>query len=191
MGEGVDRSKQLQPAAMERALAVLREYREVIDEHRVGAVAMVGTSALRDASNRRAFSQAARTVMRVPLQLLPGPEEAVLSFAGATATLQGGPWLVADIGGGSTELALGPSPFEAVSLDLGSVRVAERFFADDPPAPEQLVAARAWLVCRLEEAIGNLPSHKAAATLVGLAGTVSCPCGLPWPPNSGLGLLPR
>ena len=109
LGEGVDRSGVLLPDAIERALAVLREYRELMDHHDVQEVRMVGTSALRDATNRASFSIAAEEIVGTQLMLLSGDEEASLSFLGATSELRGagGPWLVADIGGGSTELVVG------------------------------------------------------------------------------------
>ena len=137
LGQGVDGSGALRPEAVERVLAVLRQYRALMDEHGVGAVRMVGTSALRDAGNRASFSDQATAIVGAPLQLLPGGEEALLSFRGATKDLAPGtgPWFMADIGGGSTELAVGPAPVVAVSLNVGCVRVTERFFARDPPTP--------------------------------------------------------
>lgn len=175
LGQGVDRTRQLQPEAVARALAVLRRCREVMDGHGVGPVSMVGTSALRDATNRDMFSQPAAQIVGVPLQLLAGEEEAVLSFRGATAELaaDGGPWLVADIGGGSTELVVGPEPFGACSLDLGCVRVTERFLAHDPPSAAELATARAWVDAELGRASSAIPALTSAGTLVGLAGTVS------------------
>ena len=107
--------------------------------------------------------------------LLRGDEEAALSFLGATAELRtsDGPWLVADIGGGSTELAVGPEPSGAISLDLGCVRVTERFLHDDPPTTEELATARQWLEARFSTAEREVPAFRSAEALVGLAGTVS------------------
>ena len=194
LGEGVDGSGALLPDAVGRVLAVVRSYREVMDDLDVSAAAMIGTSALRDARNRGAFSAAAASVAGVPLELLTGEEEAGLSFDGATAALaaEPAPWLVADIGGGSTELAVGPAgpapgssvlgragvpselraPSSAVSLDMGCVRVTERFFAHDPPAAKELEAAREWLIGELSLASREVPALAEASTLVGLAGTV-------------------
>jgi len=175
LGEGVDLSRALLPTAMERSLAVLREYRALMDHHGVQAVRMVGTSALRDASNRESFSNAAAEVIGTSLSLVSGEEEASLSFLGATAGLggTGGPWLVADIGGGSTELVVGPQPFGARSLDMGCVRVTERFLHEDPPSPLELSSAANWLTAQFRQAEAEVPALRSAATLVGLAGTVS------------------
>jgi exopolyphosphatase/guanosine-5'-triphosphate,3'-diphosphate pyrophosphatase len=146
-----------------------------MDQHGVGAARLVGTSALRDSGNRASFSQRAAAIVGTPLELLPGAEEARLSFLGATSELApgDGPWLVADIGGGSTELVVGPSPYGARSLDLGCVRVTERFLAHDPPAPSEVAAARSWLVAQFGQAEAQVPALRQGRTLVGLAGTVS------------------
>lgn len=197
LAEGVDRTGALGEAAMERVLAVLREYRAVMQAHGVTVAAMVGTSALRDAANRVLFSERAGAVVGCPLRLLTGEQEAELCFRGATAALgapapagspyaggtgapqpegvqgaRGGPWLVVDIGGGSTELAVGPVPFGARSLDLGCVRVTERFLSDDPPSGPQVAAARAWVSEQLVRARREIPLGQ-AKRLVGVAGTVA------------------
>jgi exopolyphosphatase / guanosine-5'-triphosphate,3'-diphosphate pyrophosphatase len=175
LGEGVDRSRALLPQAIERTLVVLGEYRELMDQYDVRAARMVGTSALRDASNRASFSRAAEELVGTPLTLLSGEEEASLSFLGATAELSGngGPWLVADIGGGSTELVVGKDVPAGRSLDIGCVRVTERFFHHDPPTPAELVAAGAWLGEQYQKAEADLPALRSAVALIGLAGTVS------------------
>jgi exopolyphosphatase / guanosine-5'-triphosphate,3'-diphosphate pyrophosphatase len=175
LGEGVDRARAIRSEAAERVLTVLREYRGLMERHNVSAARMVGTSALRDACNRASFSHAAEEVVGTPLLLLSGQEEASLSFLGATAELCGteGPWLVADIGGGSTELVVGPEPSGARSLDLGCVRVTERFFHHDPPTTNQLATARSWLRAQFSAAEGEVPALRASHALVGLAGTVS------------------
>ena len=175
LGEGVDRSRVIRAEAAERALTVLREYRELMDRHGVSATRMVGTSALRDAVNRASFANAAEEIIGAPLMLLRGDEEAALSFLGATAELRtsDGPWLVADIGGGSTELAVGPEPSGAISLDLGCVRVTERFLHNDPPTTEELATARQWLQARFSTAERKVPAFRSGEALVGLAGTVS------------------
>jgi exopolyphosphatase / guanosine-5'-triphosphate,3'-diphosphate pyrophosphatase len=175
LGEGVDRARELRAEAVERVLSVLREYRGLMDAHGVGAARMVGTSALRDATNRASFSVAAEKIVGTPLCLLSGEEEAALSFLGATSELDAadGPWLVADIGGGSTEVVVGPQPYGARSLDLGCVRVTERFFDDDPPSAEALARASGWLQAQYGHAEQEVPALCAAHSLVGLAGTVS------------------
>jgi exopolyphosphatase / guanosine-5'-triphosphate,3'-diphosphate pyrophosphatase len=175
LGEGVDRARELRAEAIDRALSVLREFRGLMDEHGVRAARMVGTSALRDAANRASFSGAAGEVIGVPLTMLSGDEEAALSFLGATAELPPaeGPWLVADIGGGSTELVVGPDPSAARSLDLGCVRVTERFFHHDPPTDQEMAAAGDWLRAQFERTEVEVPAVRSAQVLVGLAGTVS------------------
>jgi exopolyphosphatase / guanosine-5'-triphosphate,3'-diphosphate pyrophosphatase len=179
LGQGVDARGALEPEAMDRALAVLRQYRTVMDSHDVVGARMVGTSALRDASNREDFCGPAGAVVGVPLELLSGGEEAALSLAGATAAVPAGtgPWLMADIGGGSTELAVGDggggAALGAVSLDVGCVRLTERFMHHDPPQPGELVRARAWLATALARAEEQVPALRAGRALIGLAGTVS------------------
>lgn len=112
LGRGVDASGRLDPAAVEETLACLRAYRSAMDRHRVERVRAVATSAARDAANRAEFLDAAGEAIGAPVELLTPAAEAALSFRGATAGLDpaGGPWLVLDIGGGSTELAFGPAP---------------------------------------------------------------------------------
>jgi len=175
LGEGVDRSGLLLPEAIERTLAVLREYQGLLGEHEVQAARMVGTSALRDASNRALFSKPAAELIGTEMELLSGQDEAALSFLGATAELspECAPWLVADIGGGSTELAVGPRPFGARSIDLGCVRVTERFLQHDPPTGDEIAEAEAWLKAQYHEAEAEVPAFRSAHTFVGLAGTVS------------------
>lgn len=184
LGEGVDANHVLAAAAIERTVTVLRRFREVMDRLGVEAVRMTATSAARDAGNRQEFFDAAREAVGVEPELLSGGEEAALSFAGATAELDvsTAPWLVVDIGGGSTELARGPAaaegegrlkPTTARSLDIGCVRVTERFLRHDPPQPAEVAAARAYVEGVLEVTTAELPDLAAIDTLVGLAGTVS------------------
>ncbi len=175
LGEGVDRSRMLAAPAVDRALSALHEYRRVMDDHDVHRARMVGTSALRDAGNRDLFCREAAKAIGTELELLSGQEEAALSFSGATRELPpgSGPWLVTDIGGGSTELVVGPAPAHACSLDLGCVRVTERFLHHDPPSPAELGAARAWLSEQYRRAEADVPGLSGARTLVGLAGTVA------------------
>ena len=180
LGQGVDRTGQLAPEAVDRTVEVLREYRAVMDRLGVTRVRMAATSAARDAANREQFFAEAREAVGVEPELLRGDDEGALSFAGATAELDpsSGPWLIADIGGGSTELAFGHSaggrPEEVVSLDVGCVRVTERFLHGDPPAPESISAARAHVAAVLEETSVEYPRLAEADALVGLAGTVAC-----------------
>ena len=176
LGAGVDRTGELDAAAIERTLAVLRDYRAAMDDHGVERVRIAATSAARDARNRDAFFDAAEAIVGARPELLGGDEEARLSFRGATAELNAddGPFLVVDIGGGSTELAFGTSEPEAVmSIDVGSVRLTERWIESDPPAPEELHACISVTTQYLEDVVREHPVMKDAKTLVGLAGTVS------------------
>lgn len=179
LGRGVDRSGLIAPEALHRTIEVLEEFRRVMELHRVSRLRITATSAARDASNREEFFQAAAQVVGARPELLSGEEEAALSFAGATAELRSGaPWLVADIGGGSTELALGKAevfrrPCAAVSLDLGCVRVTERFLHHDPPLPKECEAASEMVSEALRQATKREPLLCQGATLVGLAGTVA------------------
>jgi len=178
LGEGVDTSRRLAPAAIERTLEVLRRYRVAIDAAGAERVMMVATSAARDAVNRDEFFGPAAGIVGVEPELLTGLEEAGLSFAGATAGLDraDGPFLVVDIGGGSTELVIGHAgrADSAVSLDMGCVRVTERFLRSDPPTAEELASARAAIASALTAArAGRASAFARAEVMIGLAGTVS------------------
>ncbi len=177
LGQGVDATGRLAPEAVARTVAVLREYREVMDRHGVGPVRMTATSAARDASNREDFFSAAEEVIGVAPELLGGEEEARLSFLGATAELDAdhGPFLVADIGGGSTEFAVGvpPEPDGVLSADIGCVRLTEKFLHSDPPLPEELSQAFDVVRGHLDDVARVIPSVTEARRFVGLAGTVT------------------
>jgi exopolyphosphatase / guanosine-5'-triphosphate,3'-diphosphate pyrophosphatase len=176
LGQGVDQSKKLSPDAIARVVAALEQYRAAMDAHGVEKVRMAATSAARDASNRDEFFAAAEQAIGVRPELLSGEEEARISFAGATAELDArdGPFLVVDIGGGSTELIVGTSEPEGVrSLDLGCVRLTEQFLHGDPPRPEELSNAVGWVRDELEELRLQLPVFDMGRRMVGLAGTVS------------------
>jgi exopolyphosphatase/guanosine-5'-triphosphate,3'-diphosphate pyrophosphatase len=176
LGERVHDTKQLQVDAVERTLAVLREYREVMDRYGVRRVRITATSAARDATNRDEFFDAAEAVVGARPELLSGEEEARLSFLGATAELDPGfgPFLVVDIGGGSTEFAYGTTSCEvAESVDVGCVRLTELHLHHDPPRPEELVDALAHAEVAIDGVRRVHPEIGEARTLVGLAGTVS------------------
>jgi exopolyphosphatase/guanosine-5'-triphosphate,3'-diphosphate pyrophosphatase len=176
LGQGVDAARTLAPEAIERTVAVLREYRTVMDSLGVERVRMTATSAARDALNRAEFFDAAELVVGVRPELLSGDEEGRLSFAGATAELSpdDGPYLVVDIGGGSTEFVVGSSSVEgAVSVDIGCVRITEKFLASDPPAPEELSQAISVVHDYLDDVQREIPAVTGARRLVGLAGTVT------------------
>jgi exopolyphosphatase / guanosine-5'-triphosphate,3'-diphosphate pyrophosphatase len=176
LGAGVDARRALEPAAVERTLEVLRGYRRAMDEHGVERVRASGTSAVRDATNGDGFLDAAAEVLGAPVELLSGDEEGRLAFAGATADLDpaDGPFLVVDIGGGSTEFIVGTTePEGLVSVDVGCVRLTERFLHSDPPKAEELSAAISVTLAHLEDVARELPAAREARRMVGLAGTVT------------------
>jgi exopolyphosphatase / guanosine-5'-triphosphate,3'-diphosphate pyrophosphatase len=176
LGEAVDRTGALAPAAVDRTLEVLREYRRMMDDRGVEQVRITATSAARDADNRDAFFDAAEKIVGARPELLSGDEEARLSFRGATAQLDpdDGPFLVVDIGGGSTEFAVGTTePEGVVSVDMGCVRLTEKFLHSDPPQPEELSQAVSVVRDELEEVGRRIPAVRSARRLVGLAGTIT------------------
>jgi exopolyphosphatase / guanosine-5'-triphosphate,3'-diphosphate pyrophosphatase len=176
LGQSVNATRRLQPDAIGRTVDVLREYRAAMDEHGVTAVRATATSAARDATNRDDFFGPATDALGAELELLSGEEEARLSFLGATSELtnEPAPYLVVDIGGGSTEFVLGTSkPEGLISVDIGCVRVTEQFLASDPPVPEELSAAVSVVRDHLADVARELPGISEAQTLVGLAGTVT------------------
>ena len=176
LGQGVDQSRRLAPDAIERTLTVLREYREVMDRFGVEQVRMTATSAARDASNREDFFVPAKEIIGAAPELLPGDEEGRLSFLGATSELDAadGPFLVVDIGGGSTEFVVGTTePTGVVSADIGCVRLTEKYLHTDPPAPEELANAIGVVRDTLDEVRRAVPALDDAKRLVGLAGTVT------------------
>lgn len=176
LGEGVDATGRLSVDAMERVLAVLRDYRELLDEHEVTNPTAVATSAVRDAGNPDDFLDAAEAALGFRPRVLSGHAEGTLAFRGAVADLEGeeGPFLICDVGGGSTELVVGSTAPEAVvSVDVGSVRVTERFLRRDPPSPGELADALDVVRSEIDEAVRLNPSLEEARTLVGLGGTIT------------------
>ena len=177
MGERVDATGRLASEAIERVLAVLVEYREAMDVHGVTQCRIPATSAARDAGTRDAFFAAAEAIVGFRPELLSGMAEAHLAFAGATADLDpgDGPFLVVDIGGGSTEFVVGTTEAEgARSCDIGCVRLTEQWIEHDPARPEELVACLSVTEAHLDEVLREVSGVADARTLVGLAGTVSC-----------------
>lgn len=174
LGQGVNATGRLHPEAIERTLAVLREYRAVMDDLGVpaGRVRITATSAARDSANRDEFFGPATEVVGAAPELLSGEEEGRLSFLGATTGLDPalGPFVVVDIGGGSTEFSLIDG---AISIDVGCVRLTEAYLESDPPAPEELHACIAVTTEHLKDVVRELPGVTEAATFVGLAGTVT------------------
>src|SRR5690348_15467363 len=184
LGQGVDQTGRLAPEAVARTMAVLREYADVIVRSGAQAVRMVATSATRDADNAAEFVRLVKEVLGVAPEVLTGGEEAVLSFTGATAELAAGPdpgpFLVADIGGGSTEFVLGEAggrPSRAVSVNIGCVRLTERHLHGDPPADQEVAAATAEIDAALDAVAAAMPVRQ-ARTLVGLAGSVATVAGI-------------
>jgi exopolyphosphatase/guanosine-5'-triphosphate,3'-diphosphate pyrophosphatase len=176
LGKGVDATGTLDPEAIERTLAVLREYRQAMDEYQVERVRVAATSAARDASNSEDFFGPAGEIVGTPPELLSGDEEGRLSFAGATAGLDAsqGPFLVIDIGGGSTECMVGTDAPDAVrSFDIGSVRLTEKHLAGDPPAPEELSNAIAEAVAWFDDLVREVPASTQVQTVIGVAGTIT------------------
>ncbi len=185
LGQDVDRTGLLAPEALERTRVALANYAALIGEHHVERVRMTATSATRDAANRADFVAMVRAELGIDPQVITGHEEAALSFAGALAGLPGveGQLLVADIGGGSTELVLGQRPQDGVStwgvaalrshsMDVGCVRMTERHLRDDPPSAAQVEATLADIRDAIAAAALEVPLGE-AASFVGVAGTVT------------------
>jgi exopolyphosphatase / guanosine-5'-triphosphate,3'-diphosphate pyrophosphatase len=195
LGEGVDRTGRLSVAALDRTMTALREYTGLIAETKPEAIRMVATSATRDAENSQEFTDRVVEVLGVPPEVISGDEEARLSFAGATRELAGTPlaaegpavaarrtappYLVTDIGGGSTEFILGGA--EGVdserSVNIGCVRMTERHLHGDPPLEQEVADTVADIDAALALAAATVAVDK-ASTLVGLAGSVTTVAGI-------------
>ncbi len=176
LGRGVDATGRLSDEGIERVRAALENYRSIMDRYDIAGVRMTATSAARDAANRDVFFDVSESTVGVRPELISGHEEAELSFLGATAELDpaDGPFLVFDIGGGSTEFAVGSSRMEGgISTDMGSVRFTEKYIENDPPRPEELVACLSVAEAHLDDVAREVPMAMGARQLVGLAGTVS------------------
>lgn len=177
LGEGVDATGELAPAALDRTFAATADYARLIREHGAGAVRFVATSASRDARNRQVFVDGIRGLLGVEPEVITGDEEAALSFAGASSVLpilDGDHVLVVDLGGGSTEFVLGTAHgvTAARSVDVGCVRLTERHLRDDPPTPEQIAAAEADVDAAITTAGLDVPLERATA-VVGVAGSIT------------------
>ncbi|MEU5991827.1 Ppx/GppA phosphatase family protein [Spirillospora sp. NPDC047418] len=188
LGEGVDETGRLSPAALERTFTAMHGYAELIERHgsRAGhgpiKTRVVATSATRDAANRSDFVRGVVEIFGVVPEVISGDEEAELSFLGATRELAelrpARPYLVVDIGGGSTEFVLGSSTAGASrSIDIGCVRMTERHLKDDPPSPEQISNAAGDIDAALATVRERVPVDE-ARTLVGLAGSVTTVAGI-------------
>ncbi len=175
LGEGVDSSGRLTAAAIKRTLSAIAEYCSICGEFGVQQMKIAGTSAVRDAANRETFLSAVEELSGAPAVALSGEDEARLSFWGATADLAPDRYLVCDIGGGSTEFVLGvpgAAELRRVSLDLGSVRLTERFLKSDPPGIEEIILLEAAIdeaLTTADAVMGDVGD----ARLVGLGGTIT------------------
>ncbi|MFI9262431.1 exopolyphosphatase [Streptomyces sioyaensis] len=183
LGQGVDRTGRLAPEALERTFAACREYAAVIKGLGAEQVRFVATSASRDAENREDFVRGVVDILGVEPEVITGDQEAEFSYTGATKELIGRtdlaqPFLVVDIGGGSTEFVLGDGSVRAArSVDVGCVRMTERHLVhegeiSDPPTAGQISAIKADVAAALDRAEETVPLRE-AATLVGLAGSVT------------------
>jgi exopolyphosphatase/guanosine-5'-triphosphate,3'-diphosphate pyrophosphatase len=176
LGQGVDATGEFAPEAIARTRAALVDYAELSRVHGVQRVRMVATSAARDVTNRDDFFAMTAEVLDGPVaEVITGSAEAALSFRGAVGELDstGAPFVVVDLGGGSTEIVLGSESVTAsYSADIGCVRLTERCLHSDPPTPQEVEAARGVVRERLEAALGVVPVE-GARTWVGLAGTMT------------------
>ncbi|MEV8534380.1 Ppx/GppA phosphatase family protein [Streptomyces sp. NPDC051211] len=188
LGQGVDKTGRLAPEALERTFAACREYAAVIKELGAERIRFVATSASRDAENRDEFVRGVLDILGVEPEVISGEEEAEFSFTGATKELVAHdhlerPFLVVDIGGGSTEFVVGEEHVRAArSVDVGCVRMTERHLVvdgvvTDPPAEAQIAAMRADIEAALDLAAQSVPLDE-ARTLVGLAGSVTTVAGI-------------
>ncbi|MFH8752269.1 exopolyphosphatase [Streptomyces rimosus] len=184
LGQGVDRTGRLAPEALERTFAACREYAGIIRELGAEKLRFVATSASRDAENRDDFVRGVVDILGVEPEVITGDQEAEFSFTGATKELTGRtdldtPYLVVDIGGGSTEFVLGSDTVRAArSVDIGCVRMTERHLVEDgkiladPPGEDRVAAIKADIARALDQAAETVPLSE-ARTLVGLAGSVT------------------
>ncbi|WP_432847719.1 exopolyphosphatase [Amycolatopsis sp. CA-161197] len=180
LGQGVDATGRLAPEALERTRKALADYTIAARRKGVEKVRMVATSATRDASNRDEFFAMTRETLGVEAEVISGDEEARLSFTGAVGEQDpdDGPFVVVDVGGGSTELVLGTwdgrraEVLAAKSVDIGCVRITERDLKGDPPTPEEITRAKTTAETILQEAFDVVDVAK-AKTWIGVAGTVT------------------
>lgn len=180
LGEGVDATGEFSPVALDRTFTAVDHYAADIEWCGARVVRMVATSAARDARNAAVFVDGVRTRLGIEPEVVAGVEEAELSFVGAVRGLSGSslasPILVVDIGGGSTEFVLGNgSTLEMTALcsvDVGCVRMTERYLHDDPPTPQQVASTVASIDRAVDEAFSRVPVD-AVRSFVGLAGSVT------------------
>ena len=176
LGEGVDKTNAFSPRALERTFKAIDEYEEILLKHKVENLRFVATSATRDAQNKAMFIKGVIDRLRIVPEVIAGTEEAALSFDGATRSLRQkhkAPFLIIDLGGGSTELVIGDQePTGAYSMDVGCVRMTERHTPGGNPTKAQEEAIRTDVRNALKEA-GKKVDWQKAQTIVGVAGTVT------------------
>ncbi|WP_111767633.1 Ppx/GppA phosphatase family protein [Nakamurella deserti] len=181
LGESVDRTGLIQPGALDRTWAALSDYTAILRSSGATRVRMAATSATRDATNRQQFVDLVTSTLGQPPEVITGEEEAELSFRGAVGDLDpaDGPFLVTDIGGGSTEIVIGTADRHgevtlagAVSVDLGSVRLTERILHGDPPTPAEVAQARRLITGTVSDALDGLPVSR-VRTAVAVSGTAT------------------
>lgn len=173
LGQGLDASGRLSQEAIARSLEICREYRRLIDEHGAGPPTVVATQALREADNAAAFAAPAQDILGAPIEVIAGTREAELAFTAVARTfpeLAGTPYLVVDVGGGSTELITtdGTRVVAAVSIPIGAVRLTERHLLHDPARPEEVRA----LIADIDEQLTKLELPR-GVPVVGTAGTAT------------------
>lgn len=173
LGKGLDASGRLDPNAIARSLEICREYRRIMDDHGVGAPAVIATQALREATNARDFIAPAEGILGAPVEVIGGAREAELAFTSVVRSLRqlaGTAFVVADVGGGSTEVIVtdGSRVVSADSVPIGAVRMTERHLASDPPTAAELAALDADIDRQL--AALELPH---GVPVVGTAGTAT------------------
>jgi exopolyphosphatase/guanosine-5'-triphosphate,3'-diphosphate pyrophosphatase len=175
LGQGVDENKAFHPDAINRTLLAVKSFKEIIDRNNVDKIRFCATSATRDAKNRNLFIDGVRDILNVQVEVIPGEEEAALSFTGATYQLdQGsGPFLVVDIGGGSTEFVYGDKKvISAKSVNIGCVRMSERHLTNQPPTMDQIASAIVDIDIAITQAAVSVPINS-AKSLIAVAGTAT------------------
>lgn len=184
LGQDVDKTHRFAQDALDRAYTAAAEFAGVLAQHPVDAIRFVATSATRDAVNRDTFEDGIEQILGVRPEVIPGTEEADLSFLGATSVVSRGelepPYLVVDLGGGSTELVLGGDGIDApstqvqaaFSMDIGSVRMTERHLRHDPPSETEIAEAIADIDEHIDEAFRTVPAGR-TRTIIGVSGTVT------------------
>ena len=175
LGQGVDENKAFHPDAINRTLLAVKSFKVIIDKNKVDKIRFCATSATRDATNRNLFIDGVRDILNVQVEVIPGEEEAALSFTGATYQLNqdSGPFLVVDIGGGSTEFVYGDKKvISAKSVNIGCVRMSERHLLSQPPTMDQIARAIVDIDIAITQAAVSVPINS-AKILIAVAGTAT------------------